>query len=150
MSSQDRRKARKAKKERLQAKKQAKRRERHPQMSGRGSGREQAQETLTAMVRDGRARIAMTSLDGLRQLLAVMWQPDGVQVHVCDVEDQAGMLAMAAAAKRQQVDDDEWHAFITDHMQVAISSGGRETQISLVEWKTGERSSAETSPAEPG
>jgi hypothetical protein len=137
MSSKERRKERKAKKERLQAKKQARLSERQPR---RGDlGRAQAEESLTAMVTAGRARIALTSLDGLGQLMAVMWQPEGVQVHVCDMDDQAGMLAMAAAAKLQQVDADEWHAFINGHMQASIGTGGRETQISLVEWKPGER-----------
>jgi len=147
MSSQERRKQRKAQKERLHAKKQARLSDRSPPLHA--PGRAHAQETLTEIVTSGRARIALTSLDDHRQLMAVMWQPAGVQVHVCDGTDHPGMLAMAAAAKQQQVDHDEWLAFINGHMHAAIIGGSRETQISLIEWKPGEGpdTMATTAPA---
>jgi hypothetical protein len=147
MSSPERRKQRKAQKERLQAKKQARLGPRFPQVPTPGqmktrapaTGLVNAQETLTELVTSGRARIALTALDDLRQLMAVMWQPKGVQIHICGVDDHPGMLAMAAAAKEQQVSDDEWFTFINGHMHAAVVAGGRHTEISLIEWKPGER-----------
>ena len=146
MSSLERRKQRKAQKERQLAKKQARLGPRFPQVPIPGQmntrapapGLVNAQETLTELVTSGRARIALTALDDLRQLMAVMWQPKGVQIHICGVNDHPGMLAMAAAAKEQQVSDDEWFAFINGHMHTAVMARGRHTEISLIEWKTGE------------
>jgi hypothetical protein len=117
MSSPDRRRQLKAKKERLQVKKQAQHNERWRDMQSKIVT--EVSKGLRDTVNSGGVRIAVATTLKFRTLVAAMWRRDGVQVRAYDISDLASMTALATAAE-EHVSREAWAHFIEGHLKTAV------------------------------
>jgi hypothetical protein len=97
MSSRERRKQRKARKDRLQVKKQAQHFD--PWREEQSRYLAEVGPSLRDLVTSCKLRIAVTTTIQLPTLLAAMWEHDGVQVRAYDVGDLTSLQALAAAGE---------------------------------------------------
>ena len=147
MSSADRRKHVKAKKERLQARKQVRKQAKHEEkwQSVRDQIIAVASNAVRDVVTSGKARIAVTTLMSFHTLLAAMWESDGVQVRAYKVNDLDSMTKLALAAE-EHVSLKVWSHFIENHLKKTLTIEVDQYAISGIEWGPGEGPPALGSP----
>lgn len=136
MSSADRRKELKAKKERQQLKKKAQLHDR--QQALQEIAVQRAVKTITEMVSSGQARIALSSFPRTRHVMAALWSGIGVPPQVYHAKNEIGLVALSQAAT-QHVSLEEWTAFLGEHLD-AIRSVAADVDfpISIIQWRPGE------------
>ena len=135
MSSADRRKELKARKERQQLKKKAQLHDRRHEQQEIAVLR--VVTTITGLVSSGQARIAMGSFPSNRHLMAAMWSGSGIQPQVYHVKDGNGLARLSQAAI-QHVSLDEWEAFMAEHKEAIRSAADGDLPISIIQWRPGE------------
>jgi hypothetical protein len=143
MSSPDRRKQQKAKKERLQAKKQKLDNERWRDVqskviAGVSTG-------LRDSVMSGKLCIAVATTLKFRTLVAALWRHEGVHVRAYDISDLADMEALAMAAE-EHVSRRQWTHFIEGHLKTAIDIEDDQYALSGIKWPPGEGPNIQGSP----
>jgi hypothetical protein len=150
MSTTDRRKQAKAKKARLQAKKQVRQQVRHEEKWQAVKGRiiTEATNAVRDAVTSGKARIAVTTLMSFHTLLAAMWGRDGVQVRAYKVNDIKSMTALATDVE-EHVSMKTWSLFMENHLKKALNTEADQYAMSGIEWRPGEGPPAMGSPT-PG
>ena len=134
MSKPERRKQRKAQKERLQAKKESQHTERWRDMRSKviaGVG-----TSLRDAVTSGKVCIAVATTVKFRALVAAMWEHDGVQVRTYSLNDMTSMTTLAAAAE-ELVGRERWAHFIEGHLKAAVDIDDDEYALSGIEWPSG-------------
>jgi hypothetical protein len=136
MSDADKRKQRKAQKERQLAKKQGRLLLRQQEL--RGLALQRTMDTIREEVSAGQVLMAVTSLPDREILVVAIWEPTGVVAHSYEVANPAAMSAFTMEANRHGIETEELAIFLSGHAQAMSEAGTGEIPVSLMKWRPGE------------
>ena len=146
MSSADRRKSSKAKKERELSKKRA---QAHDRLQGlQDQAFEFVRGNLREKVTSGVARVALCTVPRFQTILAAMWTKEGVHMGTYQSKDKVA-LSILAKEVTQQVGLAECAEFIAAHVDKVFDMGDGELALSIIPWKAGEGPNAAISTGRP-